>query len=107
MLSTEASKLGIGAILSQLQNGVWRPIGYASRQKKKADKMYSASESELLPSVWATKHFRCYLLDKKLLVWTDHATLIDLQKFFDQNIRLLRCSRKLSELGISVEHRPG
>jgi hypothetical protein len=64
ILTTDASKTAIGAILSQVQNGVNRPIGYASRQKNKAEQSYSASESEMLALVWATKRFRCYLLGK-------------------------------------------
>jgi hypothetical protein len=68
ILSTDASQTALGAILSQVQDGIERPIGYASRQKNRAEQAYSASESEMLALVWATKHFRCYLLGRRFLV---------------------------------------
>jgi hypothetical protein len=103
----DASKMAIGAILSQLQEAVERPIAYASRQKNKPEQAYTASESEMLALVWATKHFRSYLLGRKLLVHTNQAALTYLKNFAEQNSRLLRWSLKLSELDFTVEHRAG
>jgi hypothetical protein len=100
ILSTDASQTALGAILSQVQDGVERPVGYASRQKNRATQAYSVSESKMLALVWATKHFRCYLLGKRFLVRTDHAAFVYLQKFADNNSRLLRWSMKLSELDL-------
>jgi len=65
ILTTDASKLAVAAVLSQVQDVVERPIPYASRQMKRAEQAYSASESEMLAVVWATKFFRCYLHGKK------------------------------------------
>jgi hypothetical protein len=59
--TTDASKLAVSAILSQVQNGVERPIAYASRQIIGAKQPYSDSEIEMLILVGATKYFRCYL----------------------------------------------
>jgi hypothetical protein len=81
ILSTGASQTTFGAILSQVQNGVARPIGYASRQKNKAEQSCSASETKILALVWATKYIRCYILGRRFLVRTDHAALTYLQKF--------------------------
>jgi len=58
ILTTDASKVAVAAILSQVQNGVERPIAYASRQMNRAEQSYS--ETEMLALVWATKYFRCY-----------------------------------------------
>jgi hypothetical protein len=73
----------------------------------KAEQAYSASESEILALVWATKFFRCYLYGKKFLVRTDRSALYYLRKFSDHNSRLMRWSLKLSELDFVVEHKPG
>jgi hypothetical protein len=54
ILTTDGSKMAIGAILSQIQDGVERPLAHASRQLNAAEKNYSASEVELLTLVWAT-----------------------------------------------------
>jgi hypothetical protein len=40
ILTTDASKIPVAAILSQVQDGVERPITYASRQMTKADQAY-------------------------------------------------------------------
>jgi hypothetical protein len=58
ILTTDASKIAVAAILSQVQDGVERPIVYASRQMNKAEQAYSASRAEMLALVWATKYFR-------------------------------------------------
>ena len=65
----------MGAILSQIQDGVERPLAYAIRQVNTAESAYSASEIQLLALVWATKYFRCYLLEAKFVVKTNHAAL--------------------------------
>ena len=75
ILTTDASKVAVAAILSQVQNGLERSVAYASRQLNKPEQAYSASEAELLALVWATKHFRCYLYGKRFTVRTDHAAL--------------------------------
>jgi len=53
ILTTDASKLAVAAVLSQVQDGVDRPIAYASRQMNRAEQAYNASESEMLALVWA------------------------------------------------------
>jgi len=107
ILTTDASKVAIAAILSQVQDVKERPIAYASRQLNTTEQNYTVSEQEMLALVWATRYFRCYLYGKRFLVRTDHAELTYLQKFADHNSRLLRWSLKLSELDFVVEHRVG
>jgi hypothetical protein len=107
ILATDASQVGLGAVLSQVQEGMERPVAYASRQLNKAERSYSASELEALAVVWATKYFRCYLYGKKFLVRTDHAALKFMHKFADNNARLMRWSLRLSEFYFEVEHVPG
>jgi len=95
ILTTDASKVTFATILSQVQDGVEKPIAYASRQLNKAEQSYAASEIEMLALVWATKYFRCYLYGKKFLVKTDHFALTYLRNFAQNNHRLLRWSLKL------------
>jgi len=73
ILTFDASKLAVGAVLSQVQDGTELSIAYASRQLNTAEKSYSATELELLALVWATKYFRCYLYGQKFIVRTDHS----------------------------------
>jgi hypothetical protein len=107
ILTTDASNVGVAAILSQVQNGLERPVAYASRQLNKPEQAYSGSEAELLALVWAAKHFRCYLYGRRFTVRTDHAALTYLKTFSDTNAKLMRWSLRLSELDFTVEHRAG
>jgi hypothetical protein len=90
-----------------VQNGVERPLAYASRQLNSAESLYSASEAEMLALVWASKYFRCYIYGTKFLVRTDHSALTYLRNFADNNSHLMRWSLRLSELDFTVEHRVG
>ena len=107
ILTTDASMVAVGAILSQVQNVIERPIAYASRQLNNVERVYTVSEQQMLALVWATKQFRCYLSGKQFLVRTDHSALKYLQNFADQNSRLMKWSLKLSELDFVVEHGAG
>jgi len=104
ILTTDASKIAVAAVLSQVQKGIERPIAYASRQMNKPERSYSASEAEMLALVWAAKHFRWYLYGRKFVVRTDDAALTYLKNFGDQNARLMGWSLKLCELDFTVEH---
>jgi hypothetical protein len=107
ILTTDASKVAVAAILSQVQEGVERPIAFASRQMNKAEQNYCASEAEMLAVIWATKQFRCYLFGKRFTVRTDHSALTYLHKFAGNNSRLMRWSLRLAEFDFDIEHRPG
>jgi hypothetical protein len=52
ILTTDASKFAEAAILSQVQNGVERPVSYASRHMNKAEQNYLDSEAELSAVTW-------------------------------------------------------
>jgi len=107
ILTTDASEVAVAVILSQVQDGVERPISYASRQMNNVKQNYSASETEMCEVTWASKHFRCYLYGKKFVLRTDHSALKYLHKFAEKIIRLLRWSLRLTEFNFTVEHRPG
>jgi hypothetical protein len=107
ILTTDASKVTVVAVLSQVQDGVERPAAFASRQMNRTEQNYCASEEEMLAVIWATKQFRCYLYGKRFTVRTDHSALTYLHKFTGNNSRLLRWSLRLTEFEIDLQHRPG
>jgi len=107
ILTTDVSKVAVAAILSQVKNGLERPVVYASRQLNKPEQAYSASEAELLALVWAARHFICYVYAKCFTVRTDHAALTYLETFSDTSAKLLRWSLRRSELDFIVEHQAG
>ncbi|UYV84616.1 K02A2.6-like, partial [Cordylochernes scorpioides] len=76
-LITDASPIGLGAVLIQTQqNGIKRPIAYASRSLTDTEKRYSQIEKETLGFVWAIEHFNTYIWGRKFVLKTDHKPLI-------------------------------
>ena len=51
ILDTDASNVGIGAVLSQVQNGVERVIAYASQTLSRSQRNYCTTYRELLAVV--------------------------------------------------------
>jgi hypothetical protein len=95
ILTTDASNGAVPAVLSHVQDGVDRPIAFASQQMNKAEKKYCASEAKILAVIWATKQFRCYLYGIRFKVRADHSALTYLHRFTEINSRLLLCSLRL------------
>ena len=75
ILDTDASAISIGAVLSQVQGGVEKPVAYASRKLSRLEKNYCVFKRELLAVVYFLKYFRHRLLGRKFTVGTDHAAL--------------------------------
>ena len=76
ILETDASILGLGAILSQPQeDGKLHPIAYASRTLSQAEKNYPVTDLETLAVVWGVTHFRYYLYGHQVTIYTDHAAV--------------------------------
>ena len=71
-----ATLVGLGAVLSQDQDGQHKVIAYASRRLRPSEKNprnYSSMKLELVALKWAvTKTFRTYLLGSKFEVFTDN-----------------------------------
>ena len=80
VLHTDASELGLGAVLYQRQEGHLRVIAYASRALTTAEKNYKlhAGKLEFLALKWAIcDHFRDYVYySPKFVVYTDKNPLI-------------------------------
>lgn len=106
-LTTDASNVAIGAILSQGPVGSDLPIAYASRTLNPAELNYSTVEKELLAIVYATKLFRPYIYGNKFKIITDHKPLQWLFSMKDPNSRLVRWRLKLEEFDYQVIFKRG
>ena len=91
ILDSDASDVGIGAVLSQKQvDGSEHVIAYASRVLSKPERRYCVTRKELLAAVSFIKHFRPYLLGKPFILRTDHSSLTWLSNFRNPEGQLAR-----------------
>lgn len=72
---TDASPVGLGAVLVQEQDNERRIICYASRTLSDVEKRYSQTEKEALGIVWACERFHMYLHGTEFELHTDHKPL--------------------------------
>ena len=104
---TDASGIGLGAVLSQEQEGKERVISYASRSLNSAEKNYTVTDQECLAVVWAIKHFQHYLGMKPFEIVTDHSALKWLQTCKMPKGRRARWIMELQQYTFTIKHRPG
>ncbi|MES9994361.1 MAG: RNase H-like domain-containing protein [Candidatus Thiodiazotropha sp.] len=96
VLRTDASDIGLGAILLQDFEGEGRlPIAYASKKLLPRERNYSVIEKECLGIVWGIEKFRKYLYGVEFLLETDHKPLSYMQTAKVLNPRIMRWAMKL------------
>ena len=107
ILDTDASSNQIGAELSQVQDGVIRPICYASHVLMKQYRNYCTTRKELLAVVKFCRQFRHYLLGRFFLIRTDHNSLVWLTRFKYIEGQLAHFIEELSQYDFKILHRKG
>ncbi len=108
IIDTDASDVGIGAVLSQAQDdGTEKVISYASRVLSKPERRYCVTRKELLAVVTFVRHFRPYLLGRHFKLRTDHGSLTWLWNFKNPEGQLARWLEQLQEYDFEICHRQG
>jgi len=76
-VETDVSGHVIGGVLSQEQEGKWKPIAFLSRTMQPAERNYKIYDKELLAIVEALSKWQQYLLDaaETFEIWMDHENL--------------------------------
>lgn len=101
-VGTDASGTAIGAVLLQEEDGLRKPVAYASRKLIDAETRYSTIERECLAIVWAVSKFSRYLYGRKFVVLTDHKPLQFLKTSKQMNNRLMRWSLALQPFNFEI-----
>ena len=70
ILDTDASDVGMSAVLSQIQEGQERVISYGSRTLNKAERNYCVTDKELLSIRHFVEYYKQYLLGRTFCVRT-------------------------------------
>ena len=111
ILEVDASNTGLGAILSQEQEGKTRVIAFASRSLRRGERNmenYSSKKLELLALKWAvTEKFRDYLLPSKFVVITDNNPLTYLMTKTKLPALEQRWANALACFNFVFKYRPG
>ena len=107
VLQTDASGVGLGAVLTQTIKGEERVIAYASRGLNPAEQNYSATEKECLAIVWGIRKMREYLEGYHFTVLTDHLALKWLNSIESPTGRIAKWALELQAFNFDIEYRKG
>lgn len=107
LVDTDYSHDGIGAVLSQIQNGTEKPIAFSARRLKTSESQYASHKGELLALIFAIDQFKFFLTGRKFLVRTDNSALSWLKNQKDPKGILMRWLRILSTYEFDIQHRAG
>lgn len=106
-ITTDASKIACGAVLSQEYDGKQLPVAYASRGFTKGEQNKSVIERELAAIHWALNYFRPYIFGTKFLVKSDHRPLSYLFSMKNPSSKLTRMRLDLEEYNFEIEYIKG
>ncbi|CAK1597933.1 unnamed protein product [Parnassius mnemosyne] len=104
---TDASKMGIGAILMQRHNDAVHPVAYYSRQTSPEEQRFHSYELETLALVTALQKFRVYLLGTNFKAVTDCSAIRNTMNKRDLVPRVARWWISMQEYDFTIEYRPG
>ncbi len=109
MVEADASEGAIGAVLSQKQDGKWRPVAFMSKSLSITERNYEIYDKELLAIMLALAEWRHYLMGAAVDVeiWTDHQNLQYFRQPQKLNRRQARWVTELAEYHFALHHKPG
>ena len=76
-VGTEEEPGGISAVLTQVINGVTRPIGYYSRRLRSSENRYNSFNAEMASINAALNHWRPLLIGADITIFTDHRPILN------------------------------
>lgn len=109
ILRTDASNIGLGAVLMQKDiDGKLKPIEWASKKLTETERRYGISEKKMLAVFCGIKKFEYELRGRKFVLETDHKALERIKEkiYFDNN-RINRWVEKIMEFDFEIRYIKG
>jgi RNase H-like domain found in reverse transcriptase len=75
VVTTDASDVGIGAVVEQEYDDGLHPVAYASRKLNSAEQNYPTHDRGLLAIIYAVREWRTYLHSARFRIRYDHHPL--------------------------------
>ena len=107
ILDTDASNIGLGGVLSQIQNDEECVIAYCSRALRPSQRKYCTTKREMLAAVSMCMQFCSYLRGARFTIRRDHKSLVWLHRFKDAEGMMARWLHTLQQFQFSIVHRAG
>ena len=110
VVTSDASDVGLGAVLSQIHPEGERVVAFASATLSSAQRNYSVTEREALAARWAVEHWHRYLFGTRFKLRTDHQALQSLltsRGIGRAGMRLSRWAIRLMAYSFDVEYVKG
>jgi hypothetical protein len=108
-LEVDASKQGLGVVLTQLRPGEQdpKPVAFISRTLSIAERGYATRELEALAIVWACLVLKYFLAHKPFTVITDHSSLQWMDVWTHSSERVQRWMAQIQGFESLTTWRPG
>jgi hypothetical protein len=103
----DASDYAIGAVLGKRNKGRVHAVYYTSKTLSQAPLNYATTEKELLAVVFAFEKFKTYIVNSKVILYTEHATIKYLLAKKDAKTRLIRWILLLQEFDVEIRDKRG
>lgn len=106
-LHTDASTVGVGAVLMQTIDEKPRVISFASHRFSRTDSRRGPTERECMGVLWGVDHFKPYLSGRSFKLITDCSALTWLFRSRELCPKLHRWALRLSEYDMELEWKEG
>jgi hypothetical protein len=97
----------VGTVLGQRKEGRVHAVYYASKTLNEAQLNYATMEKELLAVVFTFEKFRSYIVNSKVIVYTNHTAIKYLLAKKDAKPRLIRWILLLQEFDVEIRDKKG
>ena len=106
-VATDASNVGIGAVLFQKIQDKIHYIGFMARSLSKSERNYSTTKRELLAIIFALNKFHQFLWGNPFTLYTDHKALVYIHSQENMNPMMTKWLDTLLDYTFTVVHLPG